>query len=137
MNGNPCTAAGIFIMSAFVGILEPSPSAYIENQNSLVMGLPALDIGEHAGELAPSLDVESAFAFVGIDNDNFHVAACGILPDRIHLIARGVLLVFRGHADISRGTYNGWYPWGWSCCWCVHGYWKNWKRVTSGAGLEQ
>src|SRR5471030_2957162 len=110
MNGNPCTAAGIFIMSAFVGILEPSPSAYIKNQNALVIGLPALDVGKHAGELAPPLDVESAFAFVRIDNDNFHVAAGSIFPDRIHLIARGVLLVFCGHADISRCTNDGWYP---------------------------
>ena len=30
------------------------------------------------------------------DDNDFHVSPGGILPDDIHLIARGVLLVFRG-----------------------------------------
>ena len=63
----------------------------------------ALDVLDHLGEGVAPLDIQTAFAFVGVLCVDLHPPALRVLPDDVHLVAGRVLLVLGGHANTGGG----------------------------------
>jgi len=99
--------ANVLVIGAFVGILEPAPSADIVHQNAGVLRLSTLDILEHLRQRVSPLDIQTALPLIGIEHHDLQTAALGVFPNHVHLVAGGVLLVLRGHPHVSGGIV-GW-----------------------------
>src|ERR1051325_2515325 len=106
MHGHTCLSANIFIIGAFIGILEPPPSADIVNKDVGERCLAVLNILDHPRQGVASLDIQAALAFIRILSDDLHSTTLGVFADNVHLVAGRVLLMLRGHSDVSSGE-NG------------------------------
>ncbi len=62
MNGDPAVAADEFVMSAFIGVLEPAPSADVINQNCVEIGLTTLDVIDQPLQGVAALDFQSTLS---------------------------------------------------------------------------
>ena len=87
MNRDPGPAADVFVIGAFVGVLESSPSADIVQENKLEIDLPVLNIPNQLSQRFAVLDIQPAPAFVNIFFDDLQSTAFGILPNCNHLVA--------------------------------------------------
>ena len=96
--------ADIFVVRAFVGILESAPAADIVNEDVGELRATFLDIADHLRERVATLDVQTAFPLVGVFLHDGQSTALRVFADDIHLVARRILLMFRGHAHIHGGV---------------------------------
>ena len=80
VDGDAGLAAYVFIIGALVGILEPPPAADIVHQDAGELHRAALDILDHLGERVAALDVQAAFALVGILFDDLHARGAWRTP---------------------------------------------------------
>jgi len=72
-----------------------------------------LDVLDHLGEGVAPLDIQTAFAFVGVLCVDLHPPALRVLPDDVHLVAGRVLLVLGGHANTGGGRDRVWGCFAW------------------------
>src|SRR5690606_8109445 len=106
-HANAGAFAAEFVERALVRILKPSPAADVVDEHDREIGVAARNVVEEPLKPTPSFYAQAALTLVGISAHNLHSVGCRIVGDSQRLVFRGVLLVFRGHANILRCSYHG------------------------------
>jgi hypothetical protein len=101
MNSQSGASETELIEGRFIGILKtPEPAHIIDEQNSKIR-TAIFNIREKLLEGGSTVDVESAFSFIGVGSNDLISVVVGITLDRRQLIVRGEFLVIGRHADIG------------------------------------
>src|SRR5688572_16501426 len=104
MHTDTGTPAEVFVVRAFVSVLETPPTAYVINQNGFEVRIAGFDIADQLLQPFAVLEVEPALTFVRISPDDRHFVLIGVLPDGVALVLSGVALMIRGHTHVLRDS---------------------------------
>ena len=95
VNADTCSLQNIFVICAFVGVLEPSPAAHVVNQEVREACAPLLNILQKLTKPIPAREVEPASPVVIVCSDDVHIVSDGIFRDGVRLVLWRILLMFR------------------------------------------
>src|SRR5437660_2343025 len=100
MNGNPGRFAEELVVSCFVGILKPSPSADVVDKNRIVAGTPAHHVLKQLAKAVPMPENDTALCLVCVGLSHREPVSVGVDADRKLLVMERILLVFRRHPKV-------------------------------------
>src|SRR5262245_23896682 len=83
------------IVGALINVLEAAPSAYVKDQDRLVVALPTPDVGYQLSQRGPCFKPQAAAGVVFIGLDDRKATSCRIFSYHGGLVFYRVLLVFR------------------------------------------
>ncbi len=99
--------ADVFVIGAFVGVLEPTPAADVVDQDDLEIGAAPLDVGDEPRQRIAALEPQPALALIGIGADDRDAVIGGVAADGVALVLGRILLMLGRHAHVLRGAHLG------------------------------
>lgn len=94
--------ADVFVIGAFVRILETAPAADIIDEDHVEVGCASFHIRDETLQGRPSTDGEPSLAVVCIGANDLDATLFGIFADLVGLVVRRTLLMLGRHAHILR-----------------------------------
>lgn len=102
MHPNAGSFEHVFVVGAFVHILEASPPADIVDKQRGEICPPVLYIRHQLIQAFTTCNIQSASSKVRVFTNDLHLVGGSILADHLKLVLRGVLLMLGGHAHVLR-----------------------------------
>jgi len=104
LDRNAGPLADVFVVGAFVGVLEAAPAADVVYEDRRELGSCVLYIRDQSLERVAAVEPQAALAFVGVGAHDFEAASLGVSLNLVGLVLGRIALMLGRHPDILGGS---------------------------------